>query len=423
MGADGPEPIRQNITQVKESKDAQGASWADIAPFFASTFSIIGSFILLITGNISWVLWFGLVIVPIQDRLLAEDKKNVNAASVKSFEKDWRFIIPLLTGTFLDFALLIYILIGLGNGTLGASIGDFTILVISNSFLATSVSCIGHELYHRRNKFFKFLGIISHMKFLCGYIPIFHIEIHHKYTGIVERDHGYPPRGKSIYETVEFLGFKSFMDTYYHEENKLKKRGLTNQIDRLIANRVVIYRAIELLYLVALYIFLGWKPLIFQLLFAQLSLMILTTTNYAEHYGLVRKVINADKPNEKKIYEPQTRQHSWDTNAAQSNKLLFNLQRHSDHHLFVYKPYQILDSVENSPQLPFGYTAAFLCAWCWPLWKAVMHPMLDAMEKGEKLTEKQAKDQKSLIDKYLLSIWVPVTIYYVLAVRINIPSF
>jgi hypothetical protein len=40
------------------------------------------------------------------------------------------------------------------------------------------------------------------------------------------------------------------------------------------------------------------------MLFAQMSLTILSTTNLFEHYGLERKVLNADKPNEKKIYEP-----------------------------------------------------------------------------------------------------------------------
>jgi hypothetical protein len=43
---------------------------------------------------------------------------------------------------------------------------------------------------------------------------------------------------------------------------------------------------------------------------------LLVCTNYVEHYGLPRKQLNADKPNEKPIYEPQGRHHSWDSNAA-----------------------------------------------------------------------------------------------------------
>jgi len=103
--------------------------------------------------------------------------------------------------------------------------------------------------------------------------------------------------------------------------------------------------------------------------------------------------------------------------------LLFNLQRHSDHHLFVYKPYQILDVVDNAPTLPFGYTAGFLCAWCPPVWKAVMDPMLDAIDRGEKMGEEQVKKQKRILDLYFSSVWIIMTFVQFFIIGINKPSF
>jgi hypothetical protein len=33
-----------------------------------------------------------------------------------------------------------------------------------------------------------------------------------------------------------------------------------------------------------------------------------------------------------------------------------------------------------------------MTCWCPPVWKMIMDPMLDAMEKGEKLSEQQVKE-------------------------------
>ena len=49
------------------------------------------------------------------------------------------------------------------------------------------------------------------------------------------------------------------------------------------------------------------------------------STNYVEHYGLVRKHLNADKPDEEPIYEAAGRGLSWDSNSSFSNAVLFKL--------------------------------------------------------------------------------------------------
>ncbi len=54
--------------------------------------------------------------------------------------------------------------------------------------------------------------------------------------------------------------------------------------------------------------------------------------------------------------------------------------------MLAYKPYQTLEALEKAPELPLGYTGMMMIAFCPPIWRAVMHPMLEALDKGEKLS-------------------------------------
>jgi alkane 1-monooxygenase len=68
-----------------------------------------------------------------------------------------------------------------------------------------------------------------------------------------------------------------------------------------------------------------------------------------------------------------------------SNFLLFQLQRHSDHHANAYKRYQVLEHSDNSPQLPAGYSAMIILACFPPLWFAVMDERLAQWKKEREL--------------------------------------
>ena len=101
----------------------------------------------------------------------------------------------------------------------------------------------------------------------------------------------------------------------------------------------------------------------------------LTSANYIEHYGLLRK------KNDNGRYERCQPHHSWNANYTMSNLALFHLQRHSDHHASAHKRYQVLDHNEDSPQLPAGYSAMIILACIPPLWFAVMDPRLSQWQK------------------------------------------
>jgi alkane 1-monooxygenase len=85
-------------------------------------------------------------------------------------------------------------------------------------------------------------------------------------------------------------------------------------------------------------------------------------------------------PDGKQGYEPVNPLHSWNADTRITNFLLFKLQRHSDHHAFASRRYQILRSFTESPQMPTGYAGMITLALIPPLWFWVMD---DRVKKNE----------------------------------------
>ena len=100
----------------------------------------------------------------------------------------------------------------------------------------------------------------------------------------------------------------------------------------------------------------------------------LTSANYVEHYGLLRA------KDENGRYERCQPYHSWNSNHIYSNLVLFQLQRHSDHHAHPLRRYQSLRHFEHLPSLPNGYFGAYLLAYVPWLWFRVMDKRLLALK-------------------------------------------
>ena len=82
-------------------------------------------------------------------------------------------------------------------------------------------------------------------------------------------------------------------------------------------------------------------------------------------------------------YERCQPQHSWNTNHTYSNLLSFHLQRHSDHHAYPQRPYQVLRDYKNVPTLPTGYGGCFAMAFMPPLWFKVMDKRVMEWSDGD----------------------------------------
>lgn len=75
-------------------------------------------------------------------------------------------------------------------------------------------------------------------------------------------------------------------------------------------------------------------------------------------------------------------EHAWESRFVASNAVLFKLQRHADHHLVPQRRYQSLSVHDECPQLPQGYPVMIMMALVPPLWRRVIHPILDARHTG-----------------------------------------
>jgi alkane 1-monooxygenase len=122
-----------------------------------------------------------------------------------------------------------------------------------------------------------------------------------------------------------------------------------------------------------------WEVPAFFFVQSFLAFSLLELVNYLEHYGMERAKLPSGQ------YEKVTPIHSWNASQLVSNFLLFQLQRHSDHHAYAHKRYQVLDHNEASPQLPAGYSAMIILACIPPLWFAVMDSRLSDWQKERKL--------------------------------------
>ena len=100
-----------------------------------------------------------------------------------------------------------------------------------------------------------------------------------------------------------------------------------------------------------------------------IGLTLLECVNYIEHYGL-RRASPSDRV---------TPLHSWNAGHRLTNYFVFKLQRHSDHHAYATRRYQILRSWNQSPQMPTGYAGMLLLALIPPLWFRIMNPRITAV--------------------------------------------
>lgn len=103
-----------------------------------------------------------------------------------------------------------------------------------------------------------------------------------------------------------------------------------------------------------------------------IAITLLEIVNYIEHYGLTRRTERAADGSIQ--FERVNHLHSWNANFALTNALLFQLQRHSDHHAHGFRRYQALRHHPDSPQLPAGYATMILIALIPPLWFRMMDP-------------------------------------------------
>ena len=354
--------------------------------------SAFGPVVFLVNGQ-TWAMWAPVVFFygagPLIDWWLGEDRNNPPEEAVPALEADpyYRYltyaIVPLLWAAFtfsgwffaghpLPFHAVVALIINTG------SIGGFCINV-------------GHELGHKRSALERWLARIILAPTCYGHFYIEHNRGHHHDVATPD-DPASARMGESIYRFVlrEMPG--AFRRAWQLEADRLARTGKSAWS---LSNEIVPPLLLTAAYWTALTAWLGWRVLPFLVLASFWANYQLTSANYVEHYGLLRRKL----PNGQ--YENTRPHHSWNSNHVFSNLALFHLQRHSDHHAHPSRRYQALRHFDDLPQLPNGYFGMFLAAYVPPLWFRIMDKrLLDAVGRDPARINFQPGYRARLIRKY-----------------------
>ncbi len=317
-----------------------------------------------------WGLLFAFVLVPLADLLIGDDPSNPPEEIAAALQGDpwYRWIVLAYLPA--QYAVLAWSLwyaathdIGwVGLVGLGATLGIVTGVGINAA----------HELGHKREDLEHWASKIALAPTLYGHFFVEHNWGHHKRVATRE-DPATSRMGESYYRYWPRTVIGSLRSAWQIERKRLQRKGA-----RVIGpgNRVLHAWAFSVvLWGVALGLG-GWPLLVVLAVQAVIGFSLLEAVNYVEHYGLLRQ------KDERGRYERVTPKHSWNNNHVVTNLLLYQLQRHSDHHENPARRFVALRHMDEAPQLPAGYAAMIVLALFPPLWRRVMDPRLLAHYEG-----------------------------------------
>jgi len=309
----------------------------------------------------------GYIILPLVDLYCGEDHSNVDKATLDAMQEDPFFkyltylTVPAHYITF--FALAWFI------GTQEISpLAWLVIAITAGGYNGLAINT-AHELGHKTSRTERILARILLALPGYGHFSAEHNLGHHRDVATPE-DCASSRMGESIYRFMlrELPG--GLRRGWEAERKRLQRLGLPlwsphNEILQSYALSAVIYAA-----LITAFGAMMLPFLIIQCFWAWFQL---TSANYIEHYGLLREKTASGQ------YESCKPHHSWNANSVFSNMVLFQLERHSDHHANPTRRYQSLRNFEGIPQLPTGYFGMYTVAYVPWLWFKVMDKRLLAV--------------------------------------------
>lgn len=226
-----------------------------------------------------------------------------------------------------------------------------------------------HELVHKNTRGSQILGGILFSLGLYGGAKVSHIRSHHVLVATPD-DATSARRGQSLYRFLPRAIWVNVGGAWKIQRRMLaqRKAGFFSSSNEMLA-----WTLISAAVLLAVYYAFGFETAVFYVAQCFAGVVALEMTNYVAHYGLERKRL----PNGG--YESISIHHSWNCDFVFNNLMSLNVQRHSDHHKFGPREYQLLRSYSASPQLPQGYTVLAFLALVPPLWVRYMDPYLDRL--------------------------------------------
>ena len=308
---------------------------------------------------------YAFIILPILDIISGSRSENLSKDQVNDKKSKWIFDVMLYLNLPIVFGLLFLVCTKIE--TQEYDVYEFIGLGLSTGILlATNAINVAHELGHRTPYFERFMG-------KCLYIPCLYMHFYIEHNFGHHMNVATPNDGATAKYNQTVFSFwitsvtKQYLDAWKHQINLLsaKKNSFFS-----VKNDMLWYHLIQPTYLFGVFYFFSIDTMLFAIAIGVVSFLFLESINYIEHYGLRRFKTASGR------YERVQPQHSWNSNFNIGRIVLYELTRHSDHHYKSSKKYQLLNSYEQSPNLPLGYPASILLSFIPPLWFKIMNPLV-----------------------------------------------
>lgn len=339
--------------------------------------------------------WLGPVIlylvVPMLDALIGEDRNNPPESVVAQLEAQhyYRWVVY----AYIPLQFMATIMGAWIAATDSLAAWELAGLVITIGIVNGIGINTAHELGHKKETLERWLAKLTLAPVAYGHFFVEHNRGHHVRAATPE-DAASSRMGESFWAFLPRTVIGSLRSAWELEAQRLSKEGKSvwhwqNHNLQAWSMTVLMFGALTLVF--------GWSTLVFLIAQAAFGISLLEVVNYLEHYGLLRQK-GADGR-----YERVQPRHSWNSNNIITNLLLYQLQRHSDHHANPTRRYQSLRHFDESPQLPSGYATLIPIAYVPFLWFRLMDKRVVAHHRGD-LTRANLQPSKRA---ELLARWQP----------------
>jgi fatty acid desaturase len=329
-------------------------------------------------GAWGWLLYgFAALLTTVGDEHSGQDMDMLGAGGRAFYDLNLYATLPLLAvGVFLTLGHVaagqaaavygsVWSALGLDFGAARAATGPWSLagLIVAGGLMVGAAGVnVSHELMHRTGNLRAWLSSRWLLAFsLDTTFAIEHIHGHHRHVG-TERDPATARRGERALAFVVRSTAGQVVNAFRFEAARLARKGQGVWSWRNMALRG---QAMSLLIAVAAWGLAGWAGVLVFVALAVQGKLYLELVNYVEHYGLVREPGGKVEP-----------RHAWNCYNTISNAVLYNLPRHSNHHMFASKPFWALEADAQAPQLPFGYKTMIVMSLAPPIWDKVVGPRL-----------------------------------------------
>ncbi len=338
------------------------------------------------------------LIIPSLDKMLGEDPENPPEEAIAALESDPYYAKVVKLFIPFQYAANIYGCYLASRET--TSLQDRVLFGHLLGVLNGVAINTAHELSHKQGKLEHYLSHLCLAPTGYNHFRIEHPYGHHRRVATPE-DPASSKLGESFWQFWPRTVSGSFKSAIEIETRRLERKGKTFWS---FDNELLQGWAMSAAYHAIMLKLFGTRIIPTQVTQSFCGITLFEAVNYMEHYGLKREDLGDGR------YARTMPEHSWNNNSMLSNVLLYQLQRHSDHHAYPTRSFQSLRHYNNVPQLPAGYASMVLPALIPKWWFKLMDERVIRHYDGDisKINVYQ-KAKKSLLQKYADIFKAPAT--------------